>query len=74
MLAQGLNQTEAARRLGIAKGTLANWVVATNRPRKVVLSRNWRPKKVLSQTSIERDTMKKTAAYFTQESLPSMHG
>lgn len=27
MLEQGLGQAEAARRLGIAKGTLSNWVV-----------------------------------------------
>ena len=28
VLAQGLRQAEAARRLSIAKGTLSNWVVA----------------------------------------------
>lgn len=28
VLEQGLSQAEAARRLGIAKGTLSNWVAA----------------------------------------------
>ncbi|APJ16658.1 hypothetical protein BOQ57_17750 [Aeromonas hydrophila] len=29
VLEQGLGQAEAARRLGIAKGTLSNWVVVS---------------------------------------------
>ncbi|AGM44722.1 transposase IS3/IS911 family protein [Aeromonas hydrophila ML09-119] len=43
VLEQGLSQAEATRRLGIAKGTLANWIVTakgdrTNRLHEGVLS------------------------------------
>jgi len=47
VLEQGLGQAEAARSLGIAKGTLSNWVVAAKGGKDTsarVLSPSWRLK------------------------------
>lgn len=78
---QGLSQQEAARRLAIPKGTLANWMAATKassgRPsvpgaRSVadLEAENARLRKELAEARMVRDILKKATAYFARESLP----
>ena len=85
VLEQGLGQAEAARRLGIAKGTLSNWVIAAKggkdtsaitgaRSVAELEAEVARLRKALAQANMERDIIKKAAAYFAQESLPSTRG
>jgi len=84
VLEQGLSQGEAASRLGIPKGTLANWVVAARsggeKPapgaRTVVEleAENARLRRELAEARMERDIVKKAAAYFARESLPGTRG
>ena len=84
VLEQGLGQAEAARRLGIAKGTLSYWVVAAKGGKDISAIAGARSvaeleaevarlRKALAQANMERDIIKK-AAYFAQESLPSTRG
>lgn len=79
VLEQGPGQAEAARRLGIAKGTLSNWVVAAKggkdtsaipgaRSVAELEAEVARLRKALAQANMERDIIK--TAYFAQESLP----
>ena len=77
----GLTKHEAAHRLGLAKTTLENWV---KKEREGILSevgKSQRPlteaelelsqvKRELAQVKMERDILKKAAAYFAKESLP----
>ena len=84
VLEQGLSQREAANRLGISKGTLANWVVAAKsggeRPAPGARSVTEleaeivRLRKELNEARQERDIVKNAAAYFARESLPSTRG
>ena len=80
VLEQGLTQPEAAQRLGIPKGSLSNWVVAARRgggvsvapgtPTMVELqAENARLRKELARAEMEREIVKKAAAYFARESL-----
>ena len=80
VLEQGLTQPEAAQRLGIPKGSLSNWVVAARRtgalsvvpgtPTVVELqAENARLRKELARAEMEREIVKKAAAYFAKESL-----
>lgn len=81
VLEQGLTQPEAAERLGIPKGSLSNWVVAARRtgalsvvapgtPTVVELqAENARLRKELARAEMEREIVKKAAAYFAKESL-----
>lgn len=83
-LEQGLSLEEAARRLGIPKGTLANWVVAAKsgdvkaapgaRSVSALEAENARLRKELAEARLERDVIKKAAAYFAQASLPGTRG
>jgi transposase len=84
VLEQGLSQREAADRLGISKGTLGNWVLAAKRggekpapgARSVseLEDENARLRKELAEARMERDIVKKAAAYFARESLPGTRG
>jgi len=76
VLEQGLSQAEAARRLGIAKGTLANWVAAAKggQEKSAPGGRSVAELEAEAQANMERDIIKKAAAYFAQESLPSTRG
>lgn len=79
VLEQGLSQPEAAQRLGIPKGSLSNWVVAARRAGARVaageptvaelLAENARLRRQLAQAEMEREIVKKAAAYFAKESL-----
>jgi transposase len=85
VLTQGLSIEQAAASVSIPQGTLANWVAAARRgpsdaasPGSRTLAEleaeNARLRKQLAATKMERDIVKKAAAYFAQESLPSTRG
>lgn len=67
--------SEVARELGINVNTLYNWLSTTTdkTPKKHanddILSENKRLKKALAQAELERDILKKAAAYFAKEIL-----
>ncbi len=78
---EGLSWGEAARRLSLPTSTLANWVKLhkagklgdvgkTYRPLTEVEMELARTKKELAGVKMERDILKKAAAYFARESLP----
>ena len=82
VLAQGLTIEEAARRLAIPKGTLGNWISVAKRGNTAKAAPGSRTvpelevevaklRRELAETRMERDIVKKAAAYFAQESLPS---
>ena len=72
---------EASRRLSLPPSTLATWVKAfkagklggigkMQRPLTEIEMELARAKKELAEVKIERDILKKAAAYFARESLP----
>ena len=72
---------EGARRLSLPPSTLGNWVKAHKAGKLKDIGKNYRPltelemelarvKKELVETRMERDLLKKAAAYFAKESLP----
>ncbi len=76
-----LSLPEAARRLSLPPSTLGNWVKATKEGRLGEVGKTYRPlteiemelartKKELAEVKMERDILKKAAAYFAKESLP----
>ena len=76
-----LSLPEAARRLSLAPSTLGYWVKAykagklgdvgkTYRPLTEIEMELARTKKELAEVKMERDILKKAAAYFAKESLP----
>ena len=77
----GLNIPEVCRRLSIPKSTLAHWVKISkegklsnsDRKQKVVTEEQMelaRLKREIAELKMERDILKKAAAYFAKESLP----
>ncbi len=81
VLAQGLSLEEAAQRIAMPKGTLANWVSSAKRGNAGTVMPGSRTvpeleaevarlRKELAETRMERDVIKKAAAYFARESLP----
>ena len=77
----GMSLPEVARRLSLPPSTLGNWVKAhkagklgeigkTQRPLTELEMELARVKKELAETKMERDLLKKAAAYFAKESLP----
>jgi transposase len=76
-----LSLPEAARRLSLPSSTLGNWVRANKEGRLGEVGKTQRPlteiemelaraKKELVEVRMERDILKKAAAYFARESLP----
>jgi len=76
-----LSLPEAARRLSLPPSTLGNWLRASNEGRLGEVGKTLRPltqiemdlartKKELIEVKMERDILKKAAAYFAKESLP----
>ena len=76
-----LSLPEAARRLSLSPSTLRYWVKAhqegrlgdvgkTQRPLTEIEMELARMKKELVEVKMERDILKKAAAYFARESLP----
>lgn len=76
-----LSLPEAARRLSLPPSTIGNWIKAyragslgevgrTRRPlTEIEMELAW-TKKELVEVKMERDILKKAAAYFAKESLP----
>ena len=76
-----LSFPEAGRRLNLAPSTLLNWVKAQKagklgelgkmqRPLTEIEIELYRVKKENAELKMERDILKKAAAYFARESLP----
>ena len=81
VLEDGLSSGEAAKRLSLPKSTLETWVRAAKAGKLGDVGRNRRPlteievelakvKRELTMVRMERDILKKAAAYFAKESLP----
>jgi transposase len=81
VLRDGLKASEAARRLSISKKTLDNWLAQGRAGKLAAIGTNRAPvteqeaelsrlRKELAETKMERDLLKKAAAYFARESLP----
>ena len=81
VIEEKLSWAEAAHRLSLPTSTLANWVKVyksgnlgdigkTYRPLTEVEMELARAKKELAVVKMERDILKKAAAYFARESLP----
>jgi transposase len=77
---QGFSQSEAARRLSIPKGTIANWMAAYRKGQPISSApgaasvaelerENAHLRKQLAQVQMEREILKKATAYFARESL-----
>ena len=76
-----LSIPEAARRLSLPPSTLANWLKAQKTGKLGDIGKTYRPltevemelarvKKENVELKMERDILKKAAAYFAKESLP----
>ena len=76
-----LSFPEAARRLSLAPSTLSYWMKAFRAGKLIDIGKAQRPlteieielartKKELFEVKMERDILKKAAAYFARESLP----
>ena len=76
-----LSLPEAGRRLSLAPSTIGNWVKASKAGKLGDVGKSYRPlteiemelartKKELVRVKMERDILKKAAAYFAKESLP----
>jgi len=76
-----ISMPEASRRLSLPSSTLVNWVKQFKAGRLGDIGRTYRPlteieielaraKKELAEVKMERDILKKAAAYFARESLP----
>jgi len=81
VLEEKLSVPEAGRRLSLPPSTLGNWIKAYKEGRLRDIGRTYRPltdielelartKKELVEVKMERDILKKAAAYFGKESLP----
>ena len=77
----GMSLPEAGRRLSLPPSTIGNWVKAHKAGKLGEIGKSQRPlteiemelarvKKELAETKMERDLLKKAAAYFAKESLP----
>jgi transposase-like protein len=81
VLEEHLSWAESAKRLSLPTSTLANWVKAAKEGKLGNVGRKYRPltevemelarvKKENAELRMERDILKKAAAYFARESLP----
>lgn len=81
LIEEKLSLPEAARRLSLAPSTLAYWVKAYKAGKLGDIGKGQKPltelemelartKKELAEVKMERDILKKAAAYFAKESLP----
>ncbi len=76
----GVSVLEASRRLSLAPSTLSNWVIKNKTGNLEEVGKNHRQlsdkemelarlKRELAEVKMERDILKKAAAYFAKESL-----
>ena len=81
VMEEKLSLPAAARRLSLPPSTLATWVKACKGGRLGEIGKTYRPltdvemelartRKELAEVKMERDILKKAAAYFAKESLP----
>ena len=81
VIEEKLSWGKAGRRLSLAPSTIGNWVKAYKAGRLGEVGKTYRPlteiemelartKKELVEVKMERDILKKAAAYFARESLP----
>lgn len=81
VLNQSLSPTVAAEQLSIPKGTLRSWVDkareggleamgSQGQPVSDVVAENSRLKRELAEARMERDILKKAAAFFAKELMP----
>ena len=83
VLAQGITIDDASESLGMPRGTLANWVTAAKhgsdteaapvpggRSVSELEKEVARLRKALAQAEMDREILKKAAAYFARKSLP----
>ena len=81
VMEEKLSLPEAARRVSLPPSTLGNWVKAYKEGRLGEVGKTYRSlteiemelartKKELADVKMERDILKKAAAYFAKESLP----
>ena len=81
VMEQKLSLPEAARRLSLPPSTLTNWIKQFKTGRLGEIGKTYRPlteiemelakvKKENAELRMERDILKKAAAYFARESLP----
>ena len=79
VMEQNLSLPEAARRLSLPPSTLTNWIKQFKTGRLGEMGKSYRPlteiemelartKKELVEVKMERDILKKAAAYFARES------
>lgn len=77
---EGLSVPEVARRLDVPKSTIANWLKAQRYGRLGEIGKNRRQlseielelarvRRELAKVKMERDILKKAAAYFAKESM-----
>jgi len=78
---EGLSVPEAGRRLSLPPSTIVSWVQKFKAGKLGEIGKTYRPltdiemelaqtKKELFEVKMERDILKKAAAYFARESLP----
>jgi transposase len=78
---EGLSVPEAGRRLSLPPSTIVSWVKRFNAGKLGEIGKTYRPlteiemelakvKKENAELRMERDILKKAAAYFARESLP----
>ena len=81
IIEDGMSAGEVSARLSLPKSTVENWVRAAKAGKLGEIGRNRKPlaevevelarvKRELAVTRMERDILKKAAAYFAKESLP----
>ncbi len=81
VIEEGLSLPEAARRLSLPPSTIASWVKQFKAGKLGDIGKTYRPltdvemelartRKELAEVKMERDILKKAAAYFARESLP----
>jgi transposase len=81
VIEQKLSVPEAARQLSLPPSTLDNWLKAQKAGKLTEIGKTYRPlteiemelarvKKENAELRMERDILKKAAAYFAKESLP----
>jgi transposase len=76
---QGLSQVEVSKKLTIPKGTIGNWVSGIGLGKVIgkpgdqsvseLKAENVKLRKELAESRMEREILKKAAAYFAKESL-----
>lgn len=81
VIQEGLTSGDASRHLSLPKSTLENWVRISKAGKLTEIGKGQRPlteiemelarvKRELAITKMERDLLKKAAAYFAKESMP----